>query len=247
MATSLDRADRILELIGQQRDGMTHAQIARTLNIPKSTLSQLLTQMSHLGYLALIQPGNVYILGPRLMVLASRFMNNQDIVQVGRPYIQTLASVLDETTFLGLKHGLEVLYVTRIDSNRQSIASSVRIGQTAPLEYSAAGKAILAFQADHKIRTHLDTQVSGPVVLVEDKNGLVTELDDIRANRVSCCREEFQEGITAFGSPVFDLEGRAIAAITVAIPTFRLTAEYEARVRAEILRTRDHLLQPDGF
>jgi DNA-binding IclR family transcriptional regulator len=243
----MSRTDKILELVGKERNGYTHAQIAKALQIPKSSLTLLLKELTGLNYLKM-QPGNTYVLGPRLLVLAGRYMQNQDIVQIGRPILEQLVEDIDETAFLAVKNGSDVVYVSRVDCERPSVVSSVRIGQRGPLFGTAAGKAILAFQAERKIkRMILEMKENGSGLDDEAGDRLMEELERVRVMRLSYCREEFQEGIVSFGAPVFNIEGRVPAAITVAVPAFRNTPELEQRISERLDKAARDFSDELGF
>jgi len=51
------------------------------------------------------------------------------------------------------------------------------------------------------------------------------ELEETRAAGVAYGREEFHQGICAMASPVFNLHGNVIAALTVTLPSSRFTPE----------------------
>ena len=246
MGNSIERIDRVLELIGDQDDGLTHAQIAKTLDIPKSSLTLLIKELIKFNYLSAAPPGNRYILGPRLLLLAGRFLHNQDIVQIGRPILGRLVDKVDETAFMAVRNGLEVVYVMRVNKSNTSSSSSVHIGQRAALHKTAAGKAILAFQSDQKIG-HIIGDLATANNEEIDAARLKDELMDIRQNGVSYCLEEFQPGINSLGAPVFNLEGRVVAAITVAAPTVNYTPEVGLSIAAGIREAAGNFSAQLGF
>ena len=60
MVKSADRVIKILETIGLRNDGITHGEIAAKLNIPKGSLSKLLSNLVDTKYLSVDGTGKLY-------------------------------------------------------------------------------------------------------------------------------------------------------------------------------------------
>jgi DNA-binding IclR family transcriptional regulator len=65
---------------------------------------------------------------------------------------------------------------------------------------------------------------------ITDWDVLLGDLDDTRRRGYAVAREELEIGLLAIGAPVLNLDGEAIAAISIAGPTSRLTVERESSI-----------------
>src|SRR4051794_28981343 len=83
MGRATQRSIEILELIAQASGKWTHAQIARELAIPKSTLTDLLRDLVARGYLELNDNGE-HLIGPSVLALSRSYLRRMDVVSRSR-------------------------------------------------------------------------------------------------------------------------------------------------------------------
>ena len=133
MGATIKRIDQILALTSNNLRGLTHSQIAKQLDIPKSSLTLILRGLVEYEYLQIQQPGNIYSLGSKVLLLASQLISNQDFVRVGTPILERLVAEIEEPAFMAVRNDLDVVYVSRINSSRLSVGSSLQVGQRAPI------------------------------------------------------------------------------------------------------------------
>ena len=69
-SAAVERALAILETVAQRPHGMTHSEISRKLEIPKSTLTYLLRALEARGYLRREEGTGKYHLGLKVLALA---------------------------------------------------------------------------------------------------------------------------------------------------------------------------------
>ncbi len=246
MSSNIKRIDQILILASKNRQGVTHSQISKQLDIPKSSLTLILRNLVKCGYLHIQQPGNIYSLGSKVLQLASQLISHQDLVRVGTPILERLVAEIEEPAFMAVLNDLDVVYVSRINSPRLSVGSSVQVGQRAPIFMTSAGKSILAFQGEHKV-AHIIEDLSKIYNNPMDPEALLAELKEIRIKGFSVCREDFQIGVISLGAPIFNFEGRVVMAITVALPISSHTKALEKDIAARLLVSAKDFSNQLGF
>jgi DNA-binding IclR family transcriptional regulator len=225
---------------------LTHSQIAKQLDIPKSSLTLILRSLVEYGYLHIQQPGNTYSLGSKVLLLAGHLISNQDLVKIGTPILEGLVAEIEEPAFMAVLNDMDVVYVSRINSPKLSVTSSVQVGQRAPIFKTSAGKSILAFQGEAKVAHIIEDLMkiyNGEI----DSEALLAELQEIRVNGFSVCREEFQKGVISLGAPIFNFEGRVVMAITVALPISHHTKALEKEIAAKLLVSAKDFSNQLGF
>ena len=87
MVKSANRVLSILETIGASKHGLTHAEITAALQIPKSSLTALLFDLTDREYLLQNKLSKRFTLGPKILILAGKYLENTDIVDYGRNYV----------------------------------------------------------------------------------------------------------------------------------------------------------------
>ena len=93
---SADRIIQILETIGLESGGSTHRDLWEALGIPKGSLSLLLSNLIDRDYVTFDAASKRYRLGPRLLVLAGRYLSTIDLVRIGIPILRELVAEVNE-------------------------------------------------------------------------------------------------------------------------------------------------------
>jgi DNA-binding IclR family transcriptional regulator len=232
MVRSAARAFQILELIGARREGLRQAEIAQALNIPKSTLSKLITSLVAGDYLTIDTRSRTYTIGPQVLVLANSYLSSLDVVEIAQPIVREAMMETGESASLMIKRGQEGLIVCKEKTAQPIIIARLSIGDRVPLYATAGGKAILAFLSAEEVDQYLSSVQLTPLTetTITDPDILRRELNTIRARGLARCKEEQIEGLLAIAAPVFGWDSRVVASITVPFPRIRSNAERERNI-----------------
>ena len=162
---SAERVLQILELLEGSPSGMTNKEISQRLGFaPSSTLGILQTMLDH-GFL-MADEGKRYSLGGKLVRLGDIAASRFDIGKIAGPYLRRLMNTLEETCFLAVLSGDEIVYIAK-EWCEQTINTNANIGSRKPVYCTGLGKAFLAF---------LPRQESGEIIgqcgiTLQDVNG----------------------------------------------------------------------------
>src|ERR1700709_1281269 len=140
--SSVKRSLKLIELIVGANNPPTHAELARQLAIPKSTLSQLLASLRESGYVADID--GRYHAGIQLMSLSYRIAARDRALMALKPTLGELARAAGETVLLAVRQRDQFMYIEQ-SPGPHPIRYAVNIGDTRPLETTAIGRVFLAF------------------------------------------------------------------------------------------------------
>jgi len=248
MVKSADRTILILEKIAGRKEGLTHGELSAALKIPKSSLTPLLANLQQRNYLSFDRQNKHYALGPQILILASHYLAGLDLVETGRPIINDLMTVTEESAGLSIKKGDEILTVYNRNCPHP-IMRSLQIGDRAPIYATAAGRVILAHLPARKIQQYLESvelRAITPATLT-DPDRILSELKAIRTSGIAYCREEFHEGSTAMAAAVFDMHGKVAASIHVVAPSIRFSASKEEVIADALRRAAAELSNRLGF
>jgi DNA-binding IclR family transcriptional regulator len=239
---SATRVMQILELVGRSRDGLKHLDIAKALNIPKGSLSLLLSDLVGSEFLTIGEDDKRYRVGHKILVLAGRYLADLDIIKASQPFIRNVIAATNESCGLAMIMGGEAMIVWR-EETLEPLRWDFKIGDQNPLYASAHGKAILAFYSREKIDRYLSSVDLVPITphTITDKKTLFQELDAIRGGAIAYSREENYVGITSMAVPVFNNMRQVIASLGTPIPSQRFSMEKEKLI-GEALRKAAGLL-----
>ena len=151
---SVDRALRILALIGGAPTGLSLDELAAKLDIPKSSLHRILAALKFRKFVAQPEVGGAYFLGTELLATAFRFHEMLDLRALIHPLLVRLSGELNETTHMAVLDGAEIVYQDKIEVATHTIKLSSTIGGRNPAHATGVGKALLAwtYPTDEAIR-----------------------------------------------------------------------------------------------
>jgi len=214
---SLDRAFDILELLAHERDGMMLSDVARRLDLHKSTVHRLLNSLKDRGYIEQHPESGRYRLGLGFIALSSQYLNSLELKTEAEPYLRRLSERLGETVFLATLQDDEVVYLDKVERfdglRRYSI-----IGRRAPVHSTSLGKAMVMHRDMEDLRSLFARR---PLVAVTarttiEADVLLRELGESRTRGWSKDVEENNDGVSCVGAPIRDYRGAVIAAVSSA-------------------------------
>lgn len=237
MVKSATRVMQILELVGRTRDGLKHLDIAKALNIPKGSLTFLLSDLVGGEFLTIQNNDKRYRIGPKILSLAGRYLADLDIIKASQPFIRKIIAATNESCGLAVRIGFKVMIVWR-EQTQEPLKWDLKIGDLYPMHASSHGKAILAFLDQEEIQQYFSSSDFVPITdkTITDAEVLLDQLRGIKNGAIAYSREENFEGITSMGVPVFNNLGQAIASFGIPVPSQRFSKEKE-KVIGEVLKS----------
>ncbi len=248
MVKSAARVMQILGLVGESRDGVKHMDIAETLQIPKGSLSLLLSDLVEGEFLTFNPVDKRYRTGPQILSLAGRFLADMDIVKITQPVIRDLIAKTHESCGLGVRKGYNVMIVWKENSD-EPLKWDLKIGDQYPMYASSFGKIFLAFMDEAELAQYLSHVELHPITenTITRPESLMRELEGIRAGAIAYSREENFTGIIAMGVPIFDSRRQVVASLSSPIPKMRFTPEKEKLMEDSLKKAGKMLSRELGF
>jgi DNA-binding IclR family transcriptional regulator len=248
MVKSADRVCKILDLLGNNKGGLKHAEIARLLKIPISSLSGLLSCLVSNQFLAIDSAGMKYLLGPQILTLAGSFLSGFDLAEFSKPVVKEIAKKTGESVGVAIRMGNEMMIICKEDSPRL-IKRTIQIGERHALYATAAGKAILAHLPKTEIEHYLSSVELSPLTkkTITNLQKMKKELARIRSTGLAHNYEESSEEIVAIAAPLFDINGNVLASLAVSLPVARFTHEKESLITSALRDASLSLSRKLGF
>lgn len=241
----------ILDLLGRWGGERTHVQIAEELNIPKSSLTQVLKTLVRHDYVAFNPATRGFSLGPAILTLASKARASRDLAKVSGPLLEFLTETTGESSALNVREGDDHRVVATVLSPHRIVAH-LRSGDTAPLHATSGGQVILAHlpkdvQDDYLSRARFTRYAENSLPNAEAARD---KLARIRADGFARVMEEFTPGIGGIARPILDGEGRPVASLSITVPVGRLTEDLAGRALVALDRAiaslRHRMSEPDN-
>ncbi len=212
-APILYKAFAVLDEIAGDQSGMGISDLARKLNISKSTVHGITQAFLDLGVLTQ-DNGKKYRLGPTLIQLGNKALAGEDLRVLVRPYLEELCKEFKETIFLGTFDGEKITIVEKAESPLE-LKISAPVGTRISLFAGAAGKIFLASLSEGMLQNAL-TAKSLPEYTkhsITDPVKLAQEIKKVKKHGFSTDFEEYIPGVNAVCVPITDMLDRTLAAI----------------------------------
>jgi DNA-binding IclR family transcriptional regulator len=239
---SADRVLDLLELLARAGREMAHNEIGEALQIPKSSLTQLLRNLIARGYVEVTPSGRGYRLGPTLLSLSQSAGQARDLMAQAEASLADITRETGESSALNQLKGDEAEVVATILGPAR-LVTHMRLGDLAPLYATSGGKAILAympsdFQKEYFGRVRFNAAT--PATL-KSASAVRKQLNAIRETGVAYSHEEWTPGIIGIAVPVLDAGNAPVGAINVAVPAVRFSPGVKAKAEAALKRVTDDL------
>jgi len=217
---SIERAFSVLRVLARGSAGVT--EIADGTELPKSTVSRLLSALENEGAVEQTEAGGEYSIGPALSTLAAAAGPRTSIRSTVRPFIEELALLTGGSAGFTLRDGDTAYWVDNVDDGDELVLLADQTGQSFPLHTVPSGLALLARFASEDLDTYLDALAGGSVESAfSDPAELRLRLKSVRVDGVMVSREELDPGVNAVAAAFRGPEGEWDGAIYLQGPSFR--------------------------
>jgi DNA-binding IclR family transcriptional regulator len=240
---AIDRALGLLELLAHSHHGLTLAEVAERMGIPRSSAHTILLSLERRDWLRRSAKTRRYLFGPKLFSLASRALGGMSLRETAAPALKALQQQT------GLSVHAAILEENQAVLVEQFVPPQTRahtwVGKRMDLHCTALGKVLLAWLPEESVRQI----VSGRVLSRHNENTkasprrLLEELQETRKRGYAVDDEEAEIGYRCLGAPVFDASGTVIAAISVSGTTAQLHFVNAAPVAAQLCATAAEIAQ----
>jgi IclR family KDG regulon transcriptional repressor len=252
LVQTIERASFILDILGQSPQGISIRDLSDKMRLPKGTTHRLLSSLSYFGYVRQDQSTKNYFLGFKLVELGNLLLGQLDLRKEAEPFLRNLAQRTKETVHLVVLDQNEIVYLDKLETepNTGGLRMASRVGSRNPAHSCAVGKVLLA---------HLPVEALASLAeekgLTRRTGSTITELSQlkehlklVRKQGYAVDDEENERGIRCVGSPVFNEVGKAVAAISVSGPAFRVTRKtVQESLKKEVMETALRISQRLGF
>ena len=242
---SLAKALHVLECFQNDRPELGVTEIARMLDLQKSTVHNIVSTYEDLGYLRQNQETGKYQLGVKLLQFSYIINNHMGFRKFFLPYLQEIANKVNEIVYFGIPHEGDVLY---IDSQVPAGTMAARniLGEHAPMYCTGLGKAMLAFLPVETRERFMDRPLT-PFTenTITTREALRADLEQIRMRGYSIDNMEHEYGVTCLALPIFGADRRVVGAVSVSAPSLRFTEDVlrrNAQIIREILAPAQYVL-----
>lgn len=232
IAPALSRGLKVLEILAQEEYELSLKSISEKLNIPTPSLWRILWVLRDNGYLLFDQDKKTYRLGFKFLYLGNILLNRMGFRSQARGYLKQLVELTGETAELSARVKDQLILVDQVEGP-EAIRLFSRIGSAYPYFHATApGKVYLAHISGEKRKRVMDRM--GLPRITRYTITKFTELEDelrlVKKRGYSFDRQEMRIGVSRIAAPVYNQQGKVVACLGVAGPSFRITIKNHEKI-----------------
>lgn len=223
---ALEKALDVLQAIGATATGLSQAELAEQVPLPRTTLYRIIATLVERGMIRRDPTRKVYRLGFNYLEMVRNAYLEPDLVAAASAELRALRDLTGETSYLAVLDGNQVLSLERCDGAHTQ-RSAASLGQGKPVYCTGQGKAILSALSPSARDEILKGLVLAPLtpLTITDRRRLLAELQITQVRGYALDDEEIRLGIRCVAAPIVDKQGLVRGALSVAGPAYRLTLE----------------------
>lgn len=227
---SVRRAVAILREVGRHPKGLTLAELARAVSLPRPTVVRFVETLEQERLLARAAGSRRVVLGAGLTRIAAGYVGGRELLAAARIYVEQLAGKFNEAVEVALVVDVfkEDVYqavdvLLRLESSKVLQAAS---NGPEPLHATSIGKLLLTQWPSRE----LDAFLARPHPrltrrTMTDARRLRAEVRRVRRSGLAEAVDEVEEGVCGVASGIFDAQEKLIGVLHMEGPTARLGPE----------------------
>lgn len=230
---ALERGLRLLGEFSRDSRTLSAPELARRLDLPRSTVFRLLNTLEAMGFIERTSGGSDYRLGMAVLRLGFEYLSSLELTELGQPLLARLCDEIHYSCNLVVRDGRSIVYVAKV-APPTPFASSVRVGTRLPAHATVLGRVLLQDLTLPELRAlypedHLEVfSASTPKTVLE----LFNLLEADRQRGYVMGEGYYEASISTIAAPVRDDSGRIIAALGTTIPSAHIeTGQVDDMVR----------------
>jgi IclR family KDG regulon transcriptional repressor len=214
---SAERVGHVLDLLSLSAHALSLQQLSRQLGMHPSTAHRLLRTLEDQQLIIRQDSTELYRLGPKILTLSTRMLNQYPVRDIAAPYLYRLASDLGHTAVLAqYANG----YITYLDCKEgpDPLNIVLRSGGTVPAHCVPSGRVQLAFLPRKELEQFIER---GLEPCRGADSGGPTSADALRRKLASIRQRGYEAGggwlpgVAGLAVPILDLDQQPIAAISM--------------------------------
>lgn len=216
----------LVSLADKRSEGLTLTELAEKIQIPVSTVFPIVHTLRENGFIELKNDGK-YIIGINMFLISSSSLQHTSLLDIFKKEMKKITDQTSETCQLGILVGSDILYLAR-ENSPEPIRILSPVGNRLPAYKTALGKALLCEYS----RQDLTDMYNLPFEAISEKHCIHINkfYDECRQSKNNGYFQEIGEvapDLSSFAVPIRNND-KIIAAISVCIPTCRLTEKKKA-------------------
>ena len=240
---SLARGLLILDIMANSGEGQSVTELARLLDVDKSTVSRLLKTLENYGFVQQEKNSRLYRPGKQFYAIGWQVINQHSLRETARPFIHRLAEQTGECSHIAVYSSGKAMVCDDVQPETSLLRVVGQTGRLLHMHNTALGKGLLAF-GDYPLPGELPEVTEKTITDIEE---LEAHLEEVRTIGYALDDEENEVGVRCIAAPVYNDTGIVIGVIGISGPTIRLRQDLVDEYATLVVKTGYELSRELGF
>jgi len=243
---SVERALKILFLISQSEVPLRLTEIAKAVDLDKSTVYRLLLTLESFQLVQRGPNSKRYGPGPGIWKFSNSWSN--DLNSISRPHMELLRRTSKETVSLVCPRGFERTVVDVLEVAHE-LSVVPMIGTMQPVYAGASGKVIMAYLSKEERDRIIQHTNLKPVTSagITDPETFVASLEKVRKKGFAYTTSDVTVGVSALAAPIFDADGALTATVVVRGAEIRMPAKRMEKLAILVMHAANEISRELGY
>lgn len=222
---SLERGLAVIQAFGPDHQEMTISEVAVATGTTRATARRFLLTLEHLGHVR--SDGRKYSLAPHVLRLGYAYLSSLNWWKIAQGAMEDVVQELQESCSASVLDGKDVIYVARVSATR-IMSINLSIGTRLPAHVTSLGRVLLSHQPPEMLDSYLVAEIE-PRKFTEwtktDPRELREAIETARIKGYALVDQELETGLRSLAVPIYDRNGRILAALNVGTHAARTRLE----------------------
>jgi len=215
----LRRGLRVLEILANEERPMSVADIAKQLDLTRSSVFRLTYTLLHMGFVEEVPGSKLLTLGPRVLNIGYAYLASKDLIELARSEIEALRDRTSVSSHLAILDRREILYVSCMQT-RSGFLSTMNVGTRLPAFGTPMGWLLLSELSARELAELFPESSFAPLTDQTPRN--LQELTQCIATALAqghaISHGAVEPGGSSIAAPIRDRSGRIVAALDISGP-----------------------------
>src|SRR5690606_16665924 len=139
---ALERGLRLLCEFSREEKTLSAPELARRLQLPRSTVFRILATLENMGFVQRVDGGRDFRLGMAVLRLGFEYLASLELSELGKPILDRLRDEIRYPTNLVVRDGRSIVYIAKAVAPTP-FDSSVHVGTRLPAHATVLGRVLL--------------------------------------------------------------------------------------------------------
>ncbi|WP_123024394.1 IclR family transcriptional regulator [Mycolicibacterium stellerae] len=235
--TTASRLFAVMDAFADRQGPMTLSEISRATQIPVSTTSRLVAEMSDWGGLRRRSDG-AFEVGIRLWRVGVRAASERELHEGALAAMQDVHDATGQHVQLYVRDEGGIVHLAKV-ADRRCLPGATAVGSRVPLHATASGKVFLAFAESRLLADTIDAGLRRYTRwTITEGRQLARAVENVGRSGVAYSREERRPGVSAVAAPIM-VDDVLVGTLAVVGPATTDLRRHERRLTAAAQRVAD--------